>query len=79
VPRVRAVDAQRRIASALSDLLDPGGSGDIAVIGQGGVGTLWHCRLAGLAIDRRYDPPSQGHYFSVDLATGRPTHAWQPF
>jgi broad specificity phosphatase PhoE len=74
----RAVDAQRRIASALSSLLDPGPSGDIAVIGHGGVGTLWYCHLAGLPIDRRYDQPSQGHYFSVDLGTGRPTHAWQP-
>ena len=73
----RAVDAQRRIASALRGLLDPRRSGDIAVIGHGGVGTLWYCHLAELPIDRRHDQPSQGHYFSVDLATGRPTHAWQ--
>jgi broad specificity phosphatase PhoE len=75
----RAVDAQRRIASALRGLLHPGRSGDIAVIGHGGVGTLWYCHLAGLPIDRRHDQPSQGHYFSVDLATGRPTHPWQRF
>jgi len=42
------------------------------------VGALWYCKLAGLAIDRRHGPPSQGHYFTVDRATGRPVHAWRP-
>jgi broad specificity phosphatase PhoE len=73
----RAVDAQRRIASALADLLASPAASDIAVVGHGGVGTLWYCHLAGLAIDRRHDQPAQGHYFSVDLATGRPFHAWR--
>jgi broad specificity phosphatase PhoE len=73
----RAVDAQRRIASALADLLVPSPSGDIAVIGHGGVGTLWYCQLAGIPIDRRHDQPSQGHYFSIDLTTGKPIHAWR--
>jgi broad specificity phosphatase PhoE len=73
-----AMDAQSRIAAALADLLIPALPFDIAVVGHGGVGTLWYCHLAGLPIDRRYDQPSQGHYFSVDLSTGRPAHAWLP-
>ena len=74
----RAVDAQQRIVLALADLLDPGQPGDVAVVGHGGVGTLWYCHLAGLPIDRRHDQPGQGHYFSVDRAIGRPLHAWRP-
>ncbi len=74
----RAADAQRRIASALADLLVPSRSGDIAVIGHGGVGTLWYCQLAGVPIERRHDQPSQGHYFSIDLTMRLPMHAWRP-
>jgi broad specificity phosphatase PhoE len=73
-----ALDAQRRIAAGLADLLVAGQSEEIAVIGHGGVGTLWYCHLAGLPIDRRHDQPSQGHYFSVELASGRPLHGWRP-
>lgn len=74
----RAVDAQSRIAAGLRDLLSDAGSGDVAVVGHGGVGTLWYCSLAGLAIDRRHDQPGQGHYFTVDLGSGLPTHGWRP-
>src|SRR5450755_2875698 len=42
---------------------------DILIVGHGGVGTLWHCHLNALAIERRHDQPGQGHYFSVDLET----------
>jgi broad specificity phosphatase PhoE len=83
----RAVDAQARITGALADLLDPGGlgagsssnsnSGDVAVVGHGGVGTLWWCALTDRPIDRRHDQPGQGHYFSVDLATRRVLHGWR--
>jgi broad specificity phosphatase PhoE len=74
----RAVDAQRRIVEALADLLVDDGPGDIAVVGHGGVGTLWYCHLAGRPIDRRWDQPGQGHVFTVDRATGRPVHHWRP-
>lgn len=74
----RAVDAQSRITEALSDLIGPAHGEDVAVIGHGGVGTLWYCRLAALAIDRRHDQPAQGHYFTVDRATGQPLHGWRP-
>jgi broad specificity phosphatase PhoE len=78
----RAIDAQARIASALADLLNdeqPGDVVDVAVVGHGGVGTLWWCLLAGVPIERRWDQPGQGHYYSVDTRTRRPLHHWLPF
>lgn len=74
----RAVDAQRRIALALQDLLVDAAGHDIAVVGHGGVGTLWYCHLLGLPIERAHDQPTQGHYFSVDLLTAKPVHPWLP-
>lgn len=80
----RAIDAQSRIVGALADLLHttagpaPATGADVAVIGHGGVGTLWLCHLAGLPIDRRHDQPGQGHYFSVDVARGSVLHPWRP-
>jgi broad specificity phosphatase PhoE len=73
----RAIDAQRRIAQGLADLLTPA-EREVLVVGHGGVGTLWFCFLSGLEIDRRHDQPGQGHYFSVDLQTRRPEHGWRP-
>jgi broad specificity phosphatase PhoE len=74
----RAVDAQARIVAALDDLLAPEDAerGDVAVVGHGGVGTLWWCHLAGESIDRRWDQPGQGHCFTVERATRRPLHHW---
>ena len=71
----RAIDAQRRIVQGLADLLRPAPY-DVLVVGHGGVGTLWYCHLNAFAIERRHDQPGQGHYFSVDLETGRALHAW---
>lgn len=68
-----AAAAQARIAGALADLLAAPGS--IAVVGHGGVGTLWYCHLAGIPIDRRWDQPGQGHYLTVEH--GRPLHRWR--
>jgi broad specificity phosphatase PhoE len=68
-----AAAAQARIAAALADLLHA--PGEIVVIGHGGVGTLWYCHLAGLPIDRRWDQPGQGHWFTV--VNGRPVHGWR--
>ena len=75
----RAIDAQARIVAALADLFVDQQDGDVAVVGHGGVGTLWYCHLAGVPIERRWDQPGQGHYFSVDLATRRPLHHWRRF
>lgn len=71
----RAVDAQQRIVDGLSDLL--AARNDVAVIGHGGVGTLWYCHLAGVAIDRRHDQPGQGHYYTIDLDTRAVLHTWR--
>jgi broad specificity phosphatase PhoE len=75
----RAVDAQVRIVAALADVLEAAATGgDVAVVGHGGVGTLWWCHLARRPIERRWDQPGQGHYVTVDAVTGRPRHHWLP-
>lgn len=68
-----AAVAQARVAAALADLLDA--PGDVVVVGHGGVGTLWYCHLAGIPIERRWDQPGQGHWFTV--VDGRPVHHWR--
>ena len=75
----RAIDAQARVISALADLFVDAPDADVAVVGHGGVGTLWFCHLADVPIERRWDQPGQGHYFSVDLSTRRPLHHWRRF
>lgn len=81
----RAVDSQRRVIEALSDLAarpvgEPAAPDrpDVAVAGHGGVGTLLWCHLAGLAIDRRHDQPGQGHYWTWDRTAGVAVHPWRP-
>jgi broad specificity phosphatase PhoE len=66
------------VAASVADLLDPSGSGDVAIVGHGGVGTLLLCRLAGLPIDRAHDQPGQGHYWSYDASNRHLMHGWQP-
>lgn len=72
----RAVDAQRRVVAGLADLLRS--DLDVAVIGHGGVGTLWYCHLADLQISRRWDQKVQGNFFTVDAVSGVPLHPWWP-
>jgi broad specificity phosphatase PhoE len=73
----RALDAQRRIVAALADLLVDENDASTAVVGHGGVGTLWYCSLSGQRIDRRHDQPGQGHYFTVDVATRTVMQPWR--
>ncbi|MEZ5229770.1 MAG: histidine phosphatase family protein [Acidimicrobiales bacterium] len=74
----RAIDAQQRIAHGPEDLLASNeGDGDIAVIGHGGVGTLWYCHLTGVPIDRDHDQPGQGHYYTIDLTTRSVAYTWR--
>lgn len=73
----RAIDAQHRMITHLADLLDS--PHDVAVVGHGGVGTLWWCHLMGVDIERRHDQPHTGHLYDVDLATQRPTGPWRAF
>lgn len=74
----RAVDAQRRITSALVPVLAEAAATPTVVVGHGGVGTLWWCALSAMPISRVHDQPGQGHYFTVDAATSTVEHPWCP-
>jgi broad specificity phosphatase PhoE len=72
----RAVDAQRRIVAAVGRVT-AAASGDVAVVAHGGVGALLLCHLLGVPIDRRYDQPGQGSWYSFDAVTGQVAHGWR--
>ncbi len=74
----RAIDAQDRISDALEDLLAEPSHDSTVVVGHGGVGTLWWCRLAGVPISRRHDQPGQGHHFTVDVDRRLVLGGWHP-
>ena len=75
----RAVDAQRRVAAAVKDILEQAPStGDIALVAHGGVGALLLCHYLDLPISRQADQPFQGHYWTFDLATRQVLHRWRP-
>ncbi len=67
---------QRRMLASLDDVLS--GTENVLVCGHGGSGTLLWCALAGEPIAASRDQPGAGHYFTVDLATRTPDHAWRP-
>jgi len=74
----RAVDAQSRIVSEANTVLEKHGSGDILLVGHGGVGTLLYCHFAGLPISRSQDQlPGGGCYFSYDIDEKRVLHHWK--
>lgn len=73
-----ARDAQIRIVAAVNAVLKNKSSGDVAVISHGAVGTLLYCALLALEIDRGYDQPGQGHYWSANLEDRKPRHHWLP-
>lgn len=73
----RAIDAQRRVATAFEEIVSGPVHGDIAIVAHGGIGTLLYCHIAGIAISRRYDQPSQGHYWSCTLPARKLLHAWK--
>lgn len=57
----RAIDAQKRIVSAVSSVLDRHDPAKpIAFVGHGGVGTLLKCHLGGLPISRSQDQLAGG-------------------
>ena len=72
----RAVDAQRRIVAAVGRVA-AAATGDVAVVAHGGVGALLLCSLLGVPVDRRYDQPGQGSWYSFDAATRRVAHGWR--
>ncbi|PQA74279.1 histidine phosphatase family protein [Brucella oryzae] len=74
----RAIDVQQRIVSGFEAVKQLGTSGDIAIIGHGGAGTVLLCYLAGLLINRRYDQPFQGHYWCYSCEDDAVLHHWKP-
>ncbi|MDW5318155.1 histidine phosphatase family protein [Rhizobium sp. PL01] len=57
----RAIDAQKRIVTAVTSILDRHDPAKpIAFVGHGGVGTLLKCHLAGLPISRSHDQLAGG-------------------
>ncbi|KAB2656938.1 histidine phosphatase family protein [Brucella tritici] len=74
----RAVDVQQRIVEGFGAVRRPGTSGDIAIVGHGGAGTLLLCFLAGLPISRQHDQPFQGHYWCYSSEDNAVLHHWKP-
>lgn len=75
----RAIDAQARIRAAVTSLArEHEGPGDIAIVSHGAVGTLLSCAWRGIPISRRWDQPTQGHYWVADLSDLVPQHGWMP-
>jgi broad specificity phosphatase PhoE len=76
----RAIDAQRRIVSAVDAVLaghDP--AKPIAFVGHGGVGTLLKCHLTGRPIGRDRDqPPGGGNLYCFSLADRALSCDWTP-
>lgn len=73
----RAIDAQRRIVTAVGRCLRAAPAGDVAVVAHGAVGTLLRCHLLGIAIDRRHDQPGVGSGYAVDRATLEVLGPWE--
>lgn len=71
-----AADAQRRIHAVVCDLVRKHTQGDLAIVSHGAVGTLLWCALTERPIDRRYDQPSQGHFWRAGLGTLVPESGW---
>ncbi|WP_171172647.1 histidine phosphatase family protein [Ruegeria sp. HKCCA0370] len=74
-----AVEAQKRIHRAVTEIIHTHHAGDLAIATHGAVGTLLWCALSDCSIDRKYDQPSQGHFWQADLATLKPESGWVSF
>ena len=73
----RAADAQTRIIHAIEQAVSQASdTGDVAIVGHGGTGTLLYCHLAGLPISRRYEQPptNGGNWFAFDWASRKLLH-----
>jgi len=73
--------AQARIVGAVTRMAHAApGSGPIAVVSHGGVGTLLLCHLKGRPISRTEEQPgtSGGNYFLFHLPEGTLIHGWRP-
>jgi broad specificity phosphatase PhoE len=75
----RAVDAQARIVAEVETVLAGHNlAAPLLLVGHGAVGTLLYCRLAGVAIDRRFDQQQGGSVFAIDSGTRLPLFGWTP-
>ncbi|MDM9627050.1 histidine phosphatase family protein [Rhizobium sp. S152] len=76
----RAIDAQRRIVSAVERILaDHDAEQPIAFVGHGGVGTLLKCHMEGRPIGRDRDQPGGGgNLYCFSLADRRLSCDWTP-
>ncbi len=74
----RAIDAQQRIIAAVERVLAEVKGSDVAIVSHGAVGTLYKCHLKGIAITRREDQSSQGHYYCFEAGSRRLVHDWRP-
>jgi broad specificity phosphatase PhoE len=78
----RAIDAQRRIVTAVERLArdEAAGEGAVAIVSHGAVGTLLYCLLANQSIDRRWDQPPNGggNWFDFTLDPRAALSHWQP-
>ena len=74
-----AVEAQARIHRTVTEIVGMHRDKDLAIVTHGAVGTLLWCALSGRSIDRRYDQPSQGHFWQADLLTLKPQSGWVAF
>ncbi len=71
-----ALEAQMRIHRTVTEIIQMHNTGDLAIVTHGAVGTLLWCACSGRSIDRKFDQPSQGHFWQADLATLNPYSGW---
>lgn len=66
----KAIEAQRRIMLEVEECLAGHVTGDVLIVGHGGVGTLLFCGLRALRIDRKYDqgPGEGGFWFEFTIS-----------
>lgn len=75
----RALDAQARIVEEANNFIRSHKSGDILMVGHGGVGTLLYLHFIGAPISREHDQPAGGgNFFAISLDTFKPLHGWCP-
>jgi broad specificity phosphatase PhoE len=73
----RAIDAQSRIVKVCERAVARQSSGDILLVGHGGVGTLLFCHLSKIKISRQTDqPPGGGNLWTYDLDAQAMLHKW---
>jgi len=76
----KAIEAQKRIVDAVEKIIQSDqGTGDIAIVSHGGVGTLLMCHLLNKGISRSFDQPPNGggNYFVFEKESRRLLEQWK--